>query len=114
MNINSINNLSFSAKISPRFLTPAKRYLEDANYRQQIKFEDNLDMFSKMPYTEDIIISYERTRENGELKHALVAQKGDKKVVLSTKDQFRKLVEKFSNMSEYEFRTKWEQQKGIE
>jgi hypothetical protein len=62
---------------------------------------------------EDITISYERTRENGELKHSLVAQKGDKKVVLSTKDQFRKIVEKFSNMSEYEFRKKWEQHKGI-
>lgn len=113
MNINSVNNLSFRAEVSQRFLAPAKRHLENATYRQQSMFEDNVAMFENMPNTEGIIISYERVRENGEMKHALVAQKGDKKVTLSVKDQFRKIVEKFSRMNEYEFQTKWNQQKGI-
>lgn len=113
MNINSINNVSFGAEISRRFLVPAQRHLENATYRQQINFEDNVDMFQKMPYTEGITISYERVSQDGKIQHALIAQKGDKKVVLSTKDQFRKIVEKFSHMNEHEFKTKWNQQKGI-
>jgi len=113
MKINSINNTSFKANISSRFLAPAKRQLENATYTQQINFEDNLNMFKAMPNTQGITISYERIREDGELKHALIAQKGDKKVILSQKDQFRKLVEKFSRMTEYEFRQKWEEKKGI-
>ena len=86
MNINSVNNLSFRAEVSQRFLAPAKRHLENATYRQQSMFEDNVAMFENMPNTEGIIISYERVRENGEMKHALVAQKGDKKVTLSVRD----------------------------
>ena len=93
---------------------PAQRHLEqNGNYRQQTLFEENVDMFENMPNSQGITISYERASENGEIKHALIAQKGDKKVTLSTKDQFRKIVEKFSRMSEYEFRAKWDQQKGI-
>ena len=113
MNINSINNMPFRAEISRRFLVPAQRHLENASYRQQVQFEDNVDMFENMPNTQGITISYERVSQDGKIQHALVAQKGDKKVVLSTKDQFRKIVEKFSHMNEYEFKTKWEQQKGI-
>ena len=59
-----------------------------------------------MPDTQGITISYERINEEGKMKHALIAQKGDKKVVLSTKDQFRKIVEKFSHINEYEFKIK--------
>lgn len=113
MNIAPLNNLSFEATISKRFLTPAKKYLEEASYREQVNFEDSVDFFEKMPNTEGITISYEKTRKDGKLKHSLIAQKGDKKVVLSTKDQFRKIVEKFSHMSEFEFKSKWNQQQGI-
>ena len=113
MNLNSVNNVSFKAEISPRFLVPARRCLEEAPYRQQANFDDSVRMFKNMPNTDGITISYEKTREDGELKHVLLAQKGDKKVILSKKDQFRKLVEKFSNINEHEFKTKWTQQKSI-
>ena len=114
MNINSIKNIPFKAEISRRFLVPAQRHLEqNGTYRQQLMFDDNVNMFKNMPNSQGITISYERVNEDGKIKHALIAQKGDKKVTLSTKDQFRKIVEKFFHMNEYEFRTKWEQQKGI-
>ena len=114
MNINSINNIPFRAEVSQRFSVPAKRHLEqNGNYRQQIQFEDNVEMFEKMPNTQGITISYEKVPKDGKIQHALIAQKGDKKVTLSIKDQFRKIVEKFSHMNEYEFKIKWEQQKGI-
>lgn len=61
-----------------------------------------------MPNTDSINISGRRMYHNGEASYALYARDNNtgKSVLLTAKNQFRKLLEKFSYMNEYEFNVK--------
>ena len=65
--------------------------------------------------TNDVDIIYDKINLNGKTQYVLYAVKKGMKpgeyVVLAIKDQFRKLVEKFTRINEYEYTMKMAQQK---
>lgn len=100
---------SFKAQIDDKFLDAADGYYKNSKSATEYKqFCSAIRRFSEMPNTDHITLSIGRFNEDGEARHALYAfdEKNDRFVVLTAKDQFRKLLKKFSFMNEYEFKVK--------
>lgn len=99
----------FKANISSKFLDAADAYFKTNKTRGQYKqFCCAVRRFSEIPNSDHITISYKKATKNDELFHELRAYISGQKdpVVLTSKNQFRKLLEKFSYMNEYEFKIK--------
>ena len=109
MQVNSINNNSqpsFKAYISNDFYVATEKYFQKIGQPSRMdKFEKQMDRNASMGDI-DTKIFHKRILKDNKPKYALVASKGDKQVILSTKDQFRKLIEKFMHINEYEFNLK--------
>ena len=117
MQINSSNknsNFSFQAKVSPDFINAAKNYYTKTNSYLQCDAKINKFMHKIGEYDkfgkDDVTVIYQKVHLNGQTQHALYAvkegmQPGDY-VVLTVKDQFRKVLEKFLRINKYEFDVK--------
>ena len=93
MQVNSINNNSqpsFKAYISNDFYVATEKYFQKIGQPSRMdKFEKQMDRIASMGDIDTKIF------------HKRILQ-----VILSTKDQFRKLIEKFMHINEYEFNLK--------
>ena len=105
----STNNISFNAKISDNFLSAAENYflknskIPEKKYKQ---FCSAVRRFEELPDTDHITIDYKKYKNTeGKLEHKIVGFTDDNSIksTLTTKDMFRKAIEKFSYMNEYEF-----------
>ncbi len=108
MQVNSINNSqpNFQARVSSDFTTSAKKlYQSIGRERRFDAFEEQLGRFNNFG-TDDMEVVYKKVFKDDKRQFALVARKDGKEVTLSVKDQFRKLVEKFMHINEYEFNVK--------
>jgi len=109
MQVNSVNNNSqpsFKAYITNDFYVAAR------NHFNKIRRPERFDMFEKQMAkieqmgTTNMRVSHKRIFEDGKPQYALLVNNGDKQAVLTVKDQFRKIVEKFMHINEYEFNIK--------
>lgn len=108
--INHDTRTNFNAKISPEFISAAKNYYTKTNsYAQSSakidRFMHQVGKFEKFG-SDDITITYAQMPLEKK-QHVLYAvkegmQPGDY-IVLAVKDQFRKLLEKFTHINKYEF-----------
>ena len=102
------NNIGFSAKISDNFLSAAENYfyanskIPEKKYKQ---FNSAIRRFEELPETDHITIDYKKNVKNNKFQHSIVGinEATKEEVKLTSKDMFRKAVEKFSYMNEYEF-----------
>ena len=109
--LNSISNssqeLSFKASFDAHFLDAANAYYTKLKSPAKNKqFNSAIRRFVEVPNSDEIKISYKRGFKDGKPAHVLYATKEGNDIVLIVKDQFRKLLEKFSYMNEYEFKIK--------
>ena len=105
---NTINSqLSFRANIDGKFLNAADALLRNQPPKLYKQFNSAVRRFIELPKSDHITISYKKEFRNGQPMHILYADgAGKKPVVLAAKDQFRKLIQKFAFMNEYEFKIK--------
>ena len=111
MNINAITNVNFRAKVSSEFQQAAKRYYDKQNRPEQyeLDFQSKVDEY-KLFGNQNMSVEYRTLTQHGQKMHALyITEPGQEPVLLSKKDMFRKLVDKFMNVNEYEFNIKVEQ-----
>ena len=107
MNIGKTQQPAFKANIDGRFLDAANCYLKNKPEVQYKQFRSAVRRFVEVPNSDHITISYKKSFERGVETHALYAeQEGNEPILLTKKDLFRKLVQKFSFMNEFEFKTK--------
>lgn len=105
---NTINpQISFKANIDGKFLDAADGFLKNQPRSQYKQFCSAVRRFSEIPNSDNLTIRYKKEYKNGYLSHALYAEEvGKPSILLTVKDQFRKLIQKFSYMNEYEFKVK--------
>lgn len=98
----------FKANFSDKFLNAADKYYSNTgNAKKYKQFCSAVRRFAELPNSDDVTIDYKSVINEGKREHILFASKlGESPVVLTAKDQFRKVLEKFSYMSEFEFNTK--------
>lgn len=108
MQINSIHSnyqTNFQANVSKNFVAAAKNYLE----KNPVKFDAFKKKVETYKYygTDDINVFHSRKMLNGKEHYVLYAAKDGMKpeeyAVLTVKDAFRKVVEKFMHINKYEF-----------
>ena len=98
---------AFRANIEGKFLDAADGYLKNQSKGQYKQFCSAVRRFSEIPNSDHLTITYRKGFENGVPSHILYAkEEGKAPIVLTKKDQFRKLIQKFSFMNEYEFKVK--------
>ena len=105
---------NFQANVHKDFINAACIHYNKQHAPQKFeKFMQKVQAFKRYD-TNDVNIIYDKFTLNGKTQHVLYAVKDGMKqgeyVVLSTKDQFRKLVEKFMHINEYEYTMKMAQQ----
>ena len=104
------SNTTFQAKISPEFISAAKNYYTKTSNAAQSEAKINKFMHKVGEYekfgSDDITIIHKKISHNPQ-QHALYATKEGMKpeeyIVLTVKDQFRKVLEKFQRINQYEF-----------
>ncbi|MGN0031034.1 MAG: hypothetical protein ACI37Q_03670 [Candidatus Gastranaerophilaceae bacterium] len=107
MNNTIDTHISFKANIDSKFLNAADAYLKNQPPKQYKQFNSAVRRFVEIPNSDHLTISYKRSFQNGLPTHSLYANEaGQPPILLTVKDQFRKLIQKFSYMNEYEFKIK--------
>ena len=107
MNVSKTQQPAFKANIDRKFLDAADGYLKNKPKGRYKQFCSAVRRFVEIPNSDHITISYKKSFERGVETHALYAEpKGNEPILLTKKDLFRKLVQKFSFMNEFEFKTK--------
>lgn len=109
--LNLNNHPTFGASVSDRFIKAVHNYYNGVEYRPyKIKpFEERVkQVFNDFGYDEFTII-YKKEKENGANFHYLYAGNGEYKVLLTKKDKFRKVIDKFMNMNKHELYIKIKQ-----
>lgn len=111
MQINSLQSNyqpNFKANVSKNFVEASKNYLRK-NPSKLEAFEKKVDTY-KYYGTDDINVFHQRIMLNGKPQYALYAAKDgmmpEEYVLLTVKDVFRKIVEKFMHINKYEFNMK--------
>lgn len=113
MQINSVQSNyqpNFQANVSDNFIKAAKNHLTKVGNQAKIDaFVKKIDNFKNYG-SDDIDVIHERIFRDGKQYYALYATKKglpkEDNVLLTVKDQFRKVVEKFMHINKYEFETK--------
>lgn len=103
----SFQQPSFRANIDTKFLDAADGYLKKRPAKEYKQFCSAVRRFHEVPNSEHLTIGYKKGFENGKEMHSLLAmENGKNPIILTAKDQFRKLIQKFLYMNEYEFKIK--------
>lgn len=113
MPLNSIQSNyqpNFQANVSNNFVKASKDYLSKVgNQSKMDAFVKKIDNFKNYG-SDNIEVFHERIFINGKPNYALYAKKEGMKpteyVVLTVKDQFRKVVDKFMHINKHEFELK--------
>ncbi|MBQ7764739.1 hypothetical protein IJ384_05165 [bacterium] len=111
MNISPINNNqpNFQAKISHSFWDAAENYMLGATEKRSVnygQFARAVEKFGKYGNDETTIV-FKKEIVDGTKRFSLYAEElGKNPVLLATKDSFRKLLQKFTHISEYEYNLK--------
>lgn len=106
----SVNSLSFGANVSRKFQDAAYYYYTRTS-RTPNKLQDfaaKVNDFADFGYN-NMTISYKKKSVDGKLQHILYASEPgyeDEAVILTKKDMFRKVLEKFMHINKHEFETK--------
>lgn len=105
---NTINcQTTFRANIDAKFLNAADAFLQKQPAKQYKQFNSAVRRFVEIPNSDHLTISYKRGFKDGKANYSLLAtEEGKEPVLLTEKDMFRKLIQKFSYMNEYEFKIK--------
>ncbi len=100
---------SFGIKVNKRFIDAVHNYYNDVEYRPRgIKpFDDKVkEVIGKFGYDEFEFI-YKKEHKGGALTHCLYAVKeGMDDVLITKKDQLRKVIDKFKYLTKHELYTK--------
>jgi hypothetical protein len=105
---------AFQANVHKDFINAACIHYNKQHAPQKFeRFMQKVRAFEKNYGTNDVTVVYDKVNLNGKTQHVLYAVKDGMKpgeyIVLSVKDQFRKLVEKFMHINEYEYTMKMAQ-----
>lgn len=108
----SINNQpAFKAAVSENFIKAAHNYFYGVEYNS-VKtklFDLKAAKVSKEFGYDDFVIKHKKVHKDGKIIHTLSADKDNLSIPLTTKDKFRKIIEKFRRMTKYEFDIKMKQ-----
>lgn len=97
----------FRANVDSKFLDAADGYLQKQSPKQYKQFCSAVRRFVEIPNSNHLTIEYKKEFINNTVSHSLYAtEAGKTPILLTVKDQFRKLIQKFSFMNEYEFKIK--------
>jgi hypothetical protein len=113
LSINSVQP-NFRATVSNRFIKEAQKTIDLKMKNSDIaeRFEKKVADFKDYGY-DDYYIKYIKKDINGKRFHQLVAVRpgmdDSEGAVLTSKDKFRKAIEKFTHITKYEFTKKMEQ-----
>lgn len=113
MQVNSIQNNSqpnFQARVSNKFMKAADNYfLKYGNVQKRAIFDDKVDEFLNFG-TDKMVVQYKKFVKDGQTRHKLYVRdyesEGQKAFLLTEKDSFRKVVEKFTHINDFEFNSK--------
>lgn len=98
---------AFRAHVDTKFLDAADGYLKKQPALQYKQFCSAIRRFNEIPNSDHLTIGYKKSFVNGTPSHTLyAAEEGKPPIILTAKDQFRKLIQKFLFMNEYEFKIK--------
>ena len=105
------NNVAFSASLARNFQKAADNYLYrniNTPIRKLDQFIAARKRFENLRNTENITIDFRRITDGTKKSYELFAKNSDtnEEVILSKKDTFRKIIDKFSFMNDYEFKVK--------
>ena len=112
----SVNNIqpSFQATVSKHFIDDAHKLME-SKFRKpgiRVDFDEKVTEFLNYGY-DDYFIKYVKKDINGKRFHQLIAVRSgmddSEGAVLTSKDKFRKTVEKFTHINKHEFNMKMKQ-----
>ena len=112
----SINGVQpvFHAKVAKHFIDDAHNLFNYKHISKDMKvdFDEKVLEFENFGY-DDYFIKYVKKDINGKRFHQLIAVRpgmsDSEGTLLTSKDQFRKLIEKFTHINKYEFTKKMEQ-----
>ncbi len=112
----SINGVqpNFRATVSKHFIKDAQKMMDSRMKNSDIaeRFEKKVADFKDYGY-DDYYIKYIKKDINGKRFHQLIAVRpgmdDSEGAVLTSKDKFRKTIEKFTHITKYEFIKKMEQ-----
>lgn len=100
---------SFGIKVNKNFIDAAHNYYNDVEYRpwRTKPFDKRVkEVIDTLGY-EDFELIYKKERKDGTLMHCLYAVKeGMDDVLITAKDQFRKLLDKFRYINKHELYVK--------
>lgn len=108
-------NPSFGIKISRGFQSAVHNYFNGVEYRpwRSEKFDRRACWVDHNFGYDEFTLEYHKVIKDGITKHRLTAEReGMKPVLISEKDQFRKLIEKFQRMKKGELYIKIKQAKA--
>lgn len=110
MRINAISSVSFSAKISKKFVGDVNNYLSGSrNEGLRDNFNAKVEEY-KLFGNPNMEVTYKNSYEDGQRMHSLyIEEPGYSPVLLAKKDMFRKLISKFQHINQYEFDIKVKQ-----
>jgi len=111
----SVNNIqpSFHAQVSKNFIKNAINTIDSQmrNKSLKINFDKKVKEFADFGY-DDFFVKYVKENIDGVRYHKLIAVKpgmdDSQGTVLTKKDKFRKVIEKFTHINKYEFTKKME------
>jgi hypothetical protein len=100
---------SFGIKVNKKFIDAAHNYYNDVEYRpwRTKPFDKRVkEVIDTLGY-EDFELTYVKEHKNGVISHCLYAIKDTMDpVLISSKDQFRKLLDKFRYINKHELYVK--------
>ena len=112
MQVNKVQNYnpSFGIKVSPNFIKAADEYYLKHNNNQALleKFHRKAKRMEEDFGFNEYTIEFKNSKINSKRVKALYAVKNDKNtpVLLAYKNSFTKLLDKFTNLNEYELNNK--------
>lgn len=99
---------NFKASVSYRFINSAEKMLkQDRRYDILSNFRKKVDDFENYGF-DDYKIFFKKVKDGDKVNFGLFAGNGENEVLLSQKNKFRKIVEKFTHITKYEFTKKME------
>lgn len=114
MKVNTVNtnsqNCNFKANVSERFINRATEFCKKSGKQDlYTRFIQNVERFKNYG-SDNVTVYYSKKNINGKDMHVLTAVDDSlipaKRIILTSKDLFRKVIDKFSRINEYEFNVK--------
>lgn len=114
MNISPVNNVNnnFKANVSNDFRAAAENLLLHpkntgmASAKKHESFMNAIKRFGKFGNPETLITLKKESKDGKKIFSLYAEEPGKTPVLLTTKDNFRKIIEKFTHINEYEYNIK--------